>query len=49
MIIMIMMTTVTIISHIHSENTRAAYEETTKARNYSKQTYWAVHTYCGKY
>jgi hypothetical protein len=24
------------------------YEKTTKLRNYRKQPYWALHTYCGK-
>jgi len=24
------------------------YRETTKLRNYRKQPYWALHTYCGK-
>jgi hypothetical protein len=31
-----------------SENIRATYGESTKARNYRKQPYWALHTYCGK-
>jgi hypothetical protein len=24
------------------------YRESTKSRNYRKQPYWALHTYCGK-
>jgi hypothetical protein len=25
------------------------YQENMKSRNYRKQPYWALHTYCGKY
>jgi hypothetical protein len=32
----------------NSENTRAAFQETTKLENYRKQPYWALHTYFGK-
>jgi hypothetical protein len=32
----------------HLENTLATYREITKLRNYRKQPYWALHTYCGK-
>jgi len=27
----------------------ATYQESTKSRNYTKQPYWALHTYFGKY
>jgi len=30
------------------QNTRVTYRENTKSRNYRKQPYWALHTYCGK-
>jgi hypothetical protein len=30
------------------KNTRATYQEITKLRNYRKQPYWALNTYCGK-
>jgi len=33
----------------HSDNTSAAYQESTKLRNRKKkQPYWALNTYCGK-
>ena len=38
-----------IIIIIIIENTWATYQETMKSRNYRKQTYWALHTYFGKY
>jgi hypothetical protein len=33
---------------IYSENTSATHRQSTTSRNYSKQPYWALHTYCGK-
>jgi hypothetical protein len=35
-------------SQNRSENTQANYQENTKLRNYKKQRYWALHTYCLK-
>ena len=32
----------------HSENTCATYQETMTFKNYRRQPYWALHTYCGK-
>jgi len=32
----------------HSDSTWATYRESAQSRNYRKQPYWALHTYCGK-
>jgi hypothetical protein len=36
-------------SQSHSDSTWATYQDSTKARTYRKQPYWALRTYCGKY
>ena len=32
-----------------SKSFRKSYQENMKSRNYRKQSYWALHTYCGSY
>jgi len=36
-------------SENHSNNKRATYQEKTKLRTCRWQSYWALHTHCGKY
>jgi hypothetical protein len=54
MMMMMMMMIIIIINELlepfqnYSQNTWAAYRESTTSMNYSKQLYWAQHTYCGK-
>jgi hypothetical protein len=52
--IIIIIIIIIIILHLEpsqnrSENASIIYRESMKSRNYRKQPYWALHTYCGKY